>query len=347
MKQWMIWAAALLTTLNGLAADYTGNNVLAILGANVNTPQFREFKTYWVLNKAYESNYSGIKLYVNDVTGKVEGILIAGEGLTMNNEHFDKYTAKLPFGLSLNDDTSALSARLGHGEKLIGLNTLRFFQKSLAVEVSYNNLRSGPIRSIKIYKSDVARVIASPASKSLMASADNRPAPGNSKTTATRSGYSEAKISTSVSAFKRSIMEIFRAFRESAFASVKADERTSPNFWNYKYAYNTRLSVPGQKYNMVYHFPFLYSPPDFVVVIKEADQYDASFETAYHQFEKELNENFKPSEGWTSSCVPGSNNSKLPNLEIRNDQIGSIILDCSQNPRGRKVLYMRFLFFSS
>ncbi len=98
---------------------------------------------------------------------------------------------------------------------------------------------------------------------------------------------------------------------------------------------------------MIYKFPFVYSESDFVVVIKEADHYDESFETAYHSFEKKLLDNFKPSEGWVSACISGSNKAKLPDLEVRNDDVGAIILDCSQNPRGKQVLYLRFLFFSN
>jgi hypothetical protein len=147
--------------------------------------------------------------------------------------------------------------------------------------------------------------------------------------------------------FKRSIMEIFKAYRESAFASVKEEPRSESNFWNYKYTYKTRLSVPGELYSMLYNFPFAYSQNDFVVVIKEADHYDESFDAAYHSFEKQLMDNFKTSDGWVSACISGSNKPKLPDLELRNDKIGAVILDCSQNPRGKQVLYLRFLFFSN
>ncbi len=237
----VILVALLASTFGSLeAADYTGNNVLLVLGVGVNTPQFKEFKTYWVLNKDYASSYSGIKLYVNDVSEKVDGLLIAGEGLNVNNERFDKYTAKLPFGLSLNDDTSSLSRKLGHGEKLIGHNALKFFQKSLAIEVSYNDLARGKISAIKIYRSAVD--LSHDVSRPPTATANTYTKGSNNSHPAT----AETKSAVTVSTFKRSIMEIFKASRESGFASIEDAERSAPNFWNYKYTYKTKISVPGE-----------------------------------------------------------------------------------------------------
>jgi hypothetical protein len=82
------------------------------------------------------------------------------------------------------------------------------------------------------------------------------------------------------------------------------------------------------------------------VVLKESDSFEKSFESLYHEFEKKLTESFPASEGWVATCLPGKDKSKLPDLEFRNDKFGAVILDHSQNPSGRHILYLRFLLFA-
>ncbi len=147
--------------------------------------------------------------------------------------------------------------------------------------------------------------------------------------------------------FKKALMNVFIAYKESNFYSIKSSPRTYNNFWNYQYTYATKLKIPGEKFNMLYSFPFIGSPLDFVSVIKEADAYDASFATTYKDFEKKLMQSFPASEGWVSSCIPNKESKTLSDLEFNHDSYGSVVLDYSRNPKGRHILYLRFLLYST
>jgi len=142
-------------------------------------------------------------------------------------------------------------------------------------------------------------------------------------------------------------MNVFASYKESNFYSIKSNERGTRNFWNYQYTYATKLKIPGEKFNMLYSFPFPTSSLDFVSVIKEADAYDVSFNTTYKDFEKKLMQSFPASEGWTASCIPNKESKTLSDLEFTNDQYGSVILDYSKNPKGKHILYIRFLLYST
>jgi hypothetical protein len=151
--------------------------------------------------------------------------------------------------------------------------------------------------------------------------------------------------SAEVSPFKKAILEVLKSFRESGYWDVRMAERTGSNFWGYKFTYTTRLKIPGEKFNMLYCFPFVYSKPDFVSVLKESNGYDSSFETVYHQFEKKLLKDFTPAEGWTSSCIVNVGQEKLPDLEFHHDYLGSVVLDYSRSAQGKYILYLRFLWY--
>lgn len=150
-----------------------------------------------------------------------------------------------------------------------------------------------------------------------------------------------------VSVFKKSILDIFKAYSSSGFKNVKEEPKTITNFWNYKYTYATKLKVPGEKYSMLYCFPFQNSQLDFVSILKEADAYDATVADVYHRFEKQLMAELSAADGWTSACLPNSDNNKLSDLEFKHERYGSVILDCTKSPKGRYVVFLRFLFFSN
>ncbi|MFN8286750.1 MAG: hypothetical protein U0V74_08365 [Chitinophagales bacterium] len=149
-----------------------------------------------------------------------------------------------------------------------------------------------------------------------------------------------------VSTFKRAILDVFKSYKESAFSSIKGSDRGAGNFWNYKYTYSTKLKIPGEKFNMLYSFPFQTSALDFVSILHEGDSFDESFKTMYKDFEKKLMENFPASEGWTSSCIINKESASFSDLEFKNDKYGAVVLDYSKSPKGRHVLYLRFLLYN-
>jgi hypothetical protein len=97
---------------------------------------------------------------------------------------------------------------------------------------------------------------------------------------------------------------------------------------------------------MVYSFPFAYSQLDFVSVLEETDKYDKNFEATYKKFEKRLTESLKANEGWSGRCLPNVDRSPISDVEFRHPTLGSVVLDYSKTPKGRHILYLRFLPYS-
>lgn len=322
LKQWLpVLFFALIFSTQLKAVDYTGENLLSVIGMNPSAIEFKPIKEFWLLDKNLENEYGGIKFFVNPVSGKVESIVIAGEGFLSNGKKFLKCSSPLPYNLLLSDDTATLRSKLGDGEKVMGKNALRFYVATNAIEVSYSNSKDGKIYSIKFYNGVKPAVVVGQATN-------------NSNAVKTKFDN------------KRKQLEA-KAYRESNFFSIKNGLRSSSNFWKYHYTYSTKLKIPGEKYNLLYSFPFQNSPLDFVSVIKEADSYDASFLSTYKDLEKKLMREFPDTEGWMASCIPNKESKALSDLEFTNDRYGSIVLDYSKNPNGKHILYLRFLLYSN
>ena len=160
---------------------------------------------------------------------------------------------------------------------------------------------------------------------------DNTPAPKEKKTD---------------DPFYKAIMKVIESGEEEMFKDIKKDPAQRTNFWNYKYTYTTSISIPGEKYNMLYSFPFQTSQLDFVSVIEETDgaSNTNTIKTKYAEIETKLKEVFQAADGWSYSyTVNPEEPNGLKDLEVKNAKLGSIILDYSINPYGKRVLYLRFL----
>ncbi len=342
----------LLFLYGNAATEYVGNNLLLLLGFNTASKDFKPIKEFWLLDKNFENNYGGIKLSVNSITDKVEGILIAGENYQANGTKFLKCCSALPYGILLSDDTAALQTKLGGGQKLVGRNAMKFYQDKIAVEVSFTNANFETIGSVKFFNE--AKVVpievkTAEQKKTSYAKIKNQEKYKQlEKATFLEIPLAEINKNTpALSTFKQAVLDVFKSYRESNFYSIKSSSKSSSNFWNYKFAYTTKLKIPGEKFNMLYSFPFYQSPLDFVSVIKEADAVDQSFVSSYKDFEKKLTENFSVSEGWTASCLANKESKVLSDLQFSNDKYGSVILDYSKNPKGKHILYLRFLLYSN
>ncbi|MES2622748.1 MAG: hypothetical protein V4615_18010 [Bacteroidota bacterium] len=327
------------------------DHILVGLGMKVDSKEFKEFKQYWDIDRSFENPAEGIKLYVNSITGKVEGVLIADDR-EQSKARLERLTSILPFGISFDDDTASLFKNLGYGQKIIGKNAFKFYQDELAIEVLFSDWKNEKIASINFFNESKRFALptnsveevkkesaASVKMKEGLKHFDQMPVPSaKAEKMDTASNFSD---------FKQAILNVFKSYDESSFCSIKTDTRGVRNFWNYRYTYSTKLKIPGEKFNMLYCFPFVSSPLDFVSVIKESDSYDKSIETAYKNFEKKLTENFTEKDGWIATCIPNKESRTVTDLEFRNDKYGAIILDYSKNPNGRHVVYLRFLLFSS
>ena len=306
--------------------DYTGDRLLTGLGLNANSTTFRAVKEFWLLDKDNQNANKGIK-FITDANGVVQSIFIAGGDIQINGVNFHKHISPLPLGILLSDDVASLNKKLGNGVNISGRNAIKYLVKGTNIEVAFTGTSGSKISGIRFYTESKTT-----------ASATNAKS-GNSKPTS-------ASSNTVVSPFKAALLSVFSSYRESSFYNIKNANRTSGNFWNYQYTYSTRIKIPGEKFNMLYSFPFPTSALDFVSVLKEADAYDASFQTMYKDFEKKLMQNFPPSDGWVASCIANPESKTLSDLQFSNDKYGSIILDYSKNPRGKHILYLRFLLYS-
>ena len=356
MKFWLVSMCLFFLGQSACAINYDGNNLVLILGQSTSSQNFKEFKAFWVLDKDGQNPAMGIKVYINPISDKVESIIIAGDNTDLGGTKFKKCTARLPHNINLNDDTTALVKKLGHGEKLIGRSTLKFYSHNLVIEASFTDLKTGEITFLK-FSSDPTHHVSTtdnPSPNTNTFAAPSKPSNAEKRPTIEQASVSPSSVqpkpkpkdSKPLPPFKQAILDVFKASRESSFDYIKTEERSEGNFWKYKYTYDTKLKIPGEKYNMIYRFPFITSQPDFVVVLKESDGFEKSFDNIYHDFEKQLTLNFTASEGWIATCLPGKDKTQLPDLEFRNDKFGAIILDHSQNPQGRHILYLRFLLFA-
>jgi len=352
LKQWLpVLFFVLLFSTPLKAVDHTGENLLSVIGMNPSAKEFKPIKEFWLLDKNLENEYGGIKFSINPVSGKIESIVIAGDGFQSNGKKFLKCSSPLPYNLLLRDDTATLRTKLGYGEKVMGRSAMRFYVATITIEVSYTNIKDGKISSIKFYNGEKTVPVKEVAlettnSNVVKAKFDNKRKQLEAKVFTTPDVAID-KTATGISPFKKALLDVFRAYRESNFFSIKNGLRSSDNFWKYQYTYTTKLKIPGEKFNMLYSFPFANSPLDFVSVIKEADGYDASFLSTYKDLEKKLMSDFPDTEGWVASCIPNKESKLLSDLEFTNDRYGSIVLDYSKNPNGKHILYLRFLLYSN
>jgi len=336
------------------AAAAAASNVLFVLGKDKNSHEFKEFRDVWRLDKQYENNAKGVKLYVNDLNEKVESVLLAGDNYKLDGIIFSKYSSGLPFDIAFNDNMDQLTGKLGQPAK-IGRNAFKFNKQNISFEVAYTGSDNGKISFIKCYY-EILKPVSPPVKqvaeikKPQVLLASMAPLSAEKHipvAVAIKAPEADVVIDSKASPLKQAIMNVFKSYRESAFYSIKDDTRVDHNYWNYKYTYKTKLKIPGEKFNMLYSFPFSTSQLDFVSVLKEGDVFDKSFEQIYHQFEKQLNENFPTKDGWEVSRIPNKESKNIYDIEYRNDKYGAVVLDYCRNPKGKHIIYLRFLLFSN
>ena len=233
---------------------------------------------------------------------------------------------------------------------------LKYYQDKYAIEVAFTDDKFKTIQSIRFLKEPkpfVPPVLKSAPPVLVNVNAvtkyqleEKKAQPYTTVPTSTVASKTETKVEN-LSPFKRAILDVFKAYRESNFATIRDGLNHVANFWNYKFTYRTKHKIPGEKFNMLYSFPFASSQLDFVSVLHEGEETDPVFQTTYKAFEKKLMESFPAKDGWVASCISNKESKTLSDLEFRNDKYGAVVLDYSKSPAGKSVLYLRFLFFSS
>jgi hypothetical protein len=150
LKRFLLACAFIGCFVQGIyATGFTGNELLSVLGMKTSSTQFKQFRDYWQLDKQNLNYARGIKLFVNEISDRVESIVIVGENSQTSITKFSKYSASLPFGISLDDNVATLKSKLGEYEKLIGRSALKFYKDSIIIEASFTSLSDGKISYLK------------------------------------------------------------------------------------------------------------------------------------------------------------------------------------------------------
>jgi len=343
-----------------VAGEFYGNKMLEILGEDKNGSMVKQFKTEYLLDKSLKNPALGIKLgAAYDSISTINSITLTSAGYEINDIKYKQFSAQLPFDMSFNDDAGSLESKLGPGKgaeddvrlkyKKDGITINVYFRNSSKKKIIYikftqNIGATGPYRmggshDVMLVSAEVVPAPVVPVKKeSVPAVKSTTPAPpAYVKPTAMGARSSQDP-------FYNSIMNVIESGEEEMFKDIKKEAKAKANFWNYKYTYSTSVSIPGEKYNMLYSFPFQTSQLDFVSVLEETDGPNPVIEAKYKDIEAKLKQYFKESEGWSYHYTVNTEDPKgIKDFELKNSKIGSIVLDHSINPYGKHVLYLRFL----
>lgn len=380
MTRRIILLVLLCSALRAVAGEFAGNKLLEVLGEDRNGALCAKLKTEYLLDKAMKNPELGIKLTVtHDSISVITAITLTSGGHEINDIKYKEFSRELPFGISFEDGEETLIQKLGEA-KSGGEDRLKFKKDGITINVYFKSSAKKKIAFLKFtqnigtvgpYRPDgsrpapVAAVVPVPATPAkadaslrdariaaARAATDNsaKLAASPSKTVASLPApasfgkTSVAKAATSKSKFYQAIMSVIESGEEEMFKDIQKAPSTRSNFWNYKYTYGTSVAIPGEKYNMLYSFPFQKSQLDFVSVLEETDGTSAAIGSKYLEIETALKHDFPNSEGWLYHYTVNPEDPKGPkDFELKNAKLGSIILDHSVNPYGKHVLYLRFL----
>ena len=370
MSRIAIFFMFLILTVHSASAggEYRGNKLLEILGEDKGSPDFKEFKSQYILDKSLKNPELGIKLTAaHDSVSIITAITITASGNEMNDIKYKQFSGALPFDISFNDDAATIAQKFSNVKGAEDDNKMKFKKDGITVNIFFKTPAKKKIIYVKFTqnvgmagpyrldnKHEMPVMTASTSAQPIIDLAKNAKSvavlkPGKADIVALPSGATFSKSSplsarSSEDPFYNAIMNVIESGEEEMFKDIKKDVLPKPNFWSYKYTYATTVSIPGEKYNMLYSFPFLSSQLDFVSVLEETDAANPSINAKYVEVEAKLKEYFKPSEGWSYHYIVNQEDPKgIKDFELKNPKLGSIVLDHSINPYGKHVLYLRFL----
>jgi hypothetical protein len=364
-----------LSFLRVSAGEYFGNRVLEILGEGKTSSAFQKFRTEFILDKALRNPEFGIKVTAShDSASIILAMSVMSNGYEMNDIKYKEYKGAMPFDINFSDDQESLTRKLGPGKggqedsklkfKKDGITIMVFFKNSSRKKISYirfsqNIGMQGAYRLEGDHNAPVmlaststpyiepAKVSKIDAARSTATAIPVKPSAKNTNSLPVPASFGKSTTAVDRSSddpFYNAIMSVIESGEEEMFKDIKKETAPKPNFWNYKYTYSTSVSIPGEKYNMLYSFPFQSSQLDFVSVLEETDGANPAIDAKYAEVEAKLKQYFKQSEGWSYHYTVNTEDPKgIKDLELKNSRLGSIVLDYSINPYGKHVLYLRFL----
>ncbi|MFN8276758.1 MAG: hypothetical protein U0T84_04705 [Chitinophagales bacterium] len=370
----LLLIVAVFTALLSHAGEFAGNKMLEILGEDKNNERVQKFRNEYLLDKSLKNVDNGIKLtFTKEDPITINTLLLANTGFEQNDLQFKAFKGTLPFDINWNDNDETLREKLGM-PKTTNEEKTKYKRDGITINIFYKTPAHKKIVYIKFtqnigtespYRLDgnhevmpPKEVVAEtqPANKTNEVVVNGKttpPAHQDKRATAAAGALpapaqfakSNNAMARSKSPFYNAIINVFESGEDEMFKDIKGSNLEKSNFWNYKYTYATKVNIPGEKYNMLYSFPFQTSQLDFVSVLEEADASNASAIAAkYNEIEGKLKEDFKLTEGWTYHYIINRDNPNGPkDFELKNSKLGSVVLDHSVNPYGKQVLYLRFL----
>ena len=279
-----------------IAMDYNGNHLLEILGEDKNSEAFKKFKTQFLLDKSFKNTSLGNKLTAtHDTNTIITAITVTSAGCELNDTKFKQFNETLPFDISFNDDAAALEQKLGSGKGGDDEAKLKFKKDGITINVFFKTAARKKITYIKFtqnvglvgpYRLDGKHEL--PVITETQPTAEPtkniKPVAAKSTIPAATKPIDKAPIDP----FYKSIMTVIESGEEEMFKDIKKEATAKSNFWNYKYTYATSVVIPGEKYNMLYSFPFQSSPLDFVSILEETDAANPIIEAKYKEVEEKL-----------------------------------------------------------
>lgn len=355
MKQLFLYLALITFYINSYAqAPYEPS---AVLGKGLETEEVSAYKNYWMLDKRYTNPEKGIKVYINRDLATVSGILFSSKGYENNEVKYEEFKGMLPLNLNFADNEETILARCGKPWKK-SETAFKYKQDRVIIQITFKSDKRKKIDFVKLIL-DNEFIEPSTISQSNAGSQNQSESSANTITETQKVVPKSENISVKVeepkkevidpmknaSPFKKAMFDVINSALNNDFSEIKSSKMTAKNFWNYKFVNTTKVRVPGEKYNMLYRFPFETSQIDWVAVLDEQETYNGTIAKTHASFEKQLLSDFPSSEGWKVGYEKTDKNDELKDVKVTNSKYGSIVLDYSKSPAGKTVLYLRLILF--
>ncbi len=297
------------------------SEILGVIGKAPTDIDFLLLKNKLKLDRNYANAELGIKFYLNENRQKINAVLFANDSLDIDNQIFHQYKGDFDFPYSFQFDVYQVKDIWGAPMSRT-YNTMVYQYKEQLIELYFTDPNAiGKVTYVLV---------------------SNKPA---DKQTNPIAAVVDAQIDKVEDELKASILNVFRASQDPAFASICKQPVRQSNIWNYTHTLATSISIQDELYNFVYAFPFSYSQRDFVSVLAEQQQGGTSVRNVFDSFEQKLSKCLTADEGWQKKYDNNTGNRNLPYaVTFSKPSLGEVILDYVKSPKGIEVVYLRFLF---
>lgn len=309
----LFFTTQLLSAQNDLA-------ILSFINESVQSNSFSEYRATHQIGNQLSSPSLGIKFYTNSNRQTITAVLLANDSLTIDYKKYNRFTGFFPFAIHNRD---VIKSMIGDGFSLSDSSSLSyiFVKDKLKSEYVFSD-KTKQILNYTLWSLNENFIEVNNDFKTIDAS------------------FNEPNFDY----LAKSILTVLSSSSDLKVKGTSQNPLVKKNIWNYKFVYNTEMKIPGELYSMVYSFPFQNSQKDYVSVIAETG-YSNNITQSYCSFLKQLRTSFKEENGWLSYAEKNPNTrSMLEDIYFKHPNYGTFVLDYSQTPKGKEVVYLRFLF---